>query len=1519
MSLKNITNKLIAAVIAVYMVVGNLAVTGIGLTKAVAAIYVGQETPDITIQAEATRYVQYSKEKGTGAVLQTVIQVEEDTSKAEHQAETETSIEVKAPKIKGINPGRVTITKAEKEITQQSYNQETGLLTFSYKNANTKDEFEITYVYGQDAYIADSTKMETQVEVTATRMYANNSTKSKTLTKSIEKTSNNAELVNFETVAVSDIYKGYMYCNEANKTSYDTDYTSTTNVSVLNHDVAQNIELVLATSKFIKKDNKEINTSLVEYIATNIEENQFKTLLGQDGYINFYLNGSEEEYATIRYSTPDKKGNRTYQTVYADHRENAEAGKVDYLEGTKFVTLKTSNPITEGNLVVENQKVIKASENYGEKVENIVGIREITGALRIAEISTQDSATIDLTGTIAYKLFVKELKEPATQMGLEFDNNNDFGTLDNNNEVTVTIKLNDTNSSCKLFKAGTLELTLPKNSNSTIISASILQPNGLTLSNSKIENGKVVLTIGGEQKTYDTTNTMGGTTIVLKLKVDINDTVPTHKETLELRYTPNNSTTVGITKEVIISSLGDVLMLSRVNNYHNADTLMTYDSSLKTAEVEVAQNSKIATATIDIVNNKEDINNAELIGKLGYSDANLVSTFITRLNNQVTTTQGSVTYSEDGNTWNSDYSKAKYFKVSLGKFQSGKHAKVTLQYIIPEKLGYNEESYIQYQLLNKDTNGVLGTNNIEFLTEKKEIKTEESIIIDGLSPERIGNLDVYQYVKYGAKNLSSKDDVYEGSILTYGMIVKNITNMPLNNITLVGSVPAGTKLIKLRKNAYELEDAWEIDNLTKEVKAENITLEAGKTYKLEYQVIVDDITSNYNKIVEKNSIFINNELQKEYTLENGVKKGKIKTKIKLLSPDDATFAAGDDIDISLELTNTTDRQISGKLDTILSGYSDVENIEYNAFRYNSETDEMDEIEIDNNNITLYANEKLYLMIVVQTREIEDINTLSDIFTVHTEFTTGNETYRSNAISRVLHQTNSNISVELSGSKDNKVLDTESTVKNKDEIVYTIKVRNVGKIDLPEVNILDELPSGIYASKISYTQYVEPDEGENTTTRNIEEDLGETGKIQLAEYIPAGSTLTIYLTCNINTTDEVTELENLVKVKASDSSAEIASNSIKYYIDWNYGEDPTDTPMDEQIKPSNPGNQNETENPNPMPSENTTHSISGLAWLDGNKNGQREENETLLSGIKVTLVDMSTGTTVKDEQGNVLAIATDENGKYTFNNLTQGTYIVAFEFDTNQYAVTTYQKTEVDTTSNSDAIMNKITIDGTDKKAGVTNNIQITNQDVENIDIGLIENATFDLSLDKQIKKVEVINAQGTKTIEYENKNFAKVDLVAKYMNNTDVIVTYQFIIKNNGDITGYVDELKDNLPSGLEFNSELNKDWYKGNDGNLYTTALNGIAIKPGEESEIELILTKKTTENTTGVFSNNAEVTKLSNIEVIQENTEAQENNKSSADMVLSIKTGSAILYIGITLGSLAVIAAGAYLIKKKIINKGI
>ena len=47
--------------------------------------------------------------------------------------------------------------------------------------------------------------------------------------------------------------------------------------------------------------------------------------------------------------------------------------------------------------------------------------------------------------------------------------------------------------------------------------------------------------------------------------------------------------------------------------------------------------------------------------------------------------------------------------------------------------------------------------------------------------------------------------------------------------------------------------------------------------------------------------------------------------------------------------------------------------------------------------------------------------------------------------------------------------------------------------------------------------------------------------------------------------------------------------------------------------------------------------------------------------------------------------------------------------------------------------------------------------------------------------------------------------------------------------------------------------------------------------------------------------------------------NNTSKADIIISIKTGQAYLYITLTITSIAMLAIGIYFIKKKILDKKI
>ena len=129
----------------------------------------------------------------------------------------------------------------------------------------------------------------------------------------------------------------------------------------------------------------------------------------------------------------------------------------------------------------------------------------------------------------------------------------------------------------------------------------------------------------------------------------------------------------------------------------------------------------------------------------------------------------------------------------------------------------------------------------------------------------------------------------------------------------------------------------------------------------------------------------------------------------------------------------------------------------------------------------------------------------------------------------------------------------------------------------------------------------------------------------------------------------------------------------------------------------------------------------------------------------------------------------------------------------------------------------------------------------------------------------------------------------------------------------------DYLPKELKFNSDLNPTWYAGNDGYLYNTELAEQAINPGETREINLVLTKQISDSSSVIINNLAEVYDDYNelgIKDIDSNIRNQaqgEDDMGSANVLITIKTGSAVTYTCIALITLVILGAVIYVIRKK------
>jgi len=463
--------------------------------------------------------------------------------------------------------------------------------------------------------------------------------------------------------------------------------------------------------------------------------------------------------------------------------------------------------------------------------------------------------------------------------------------------------------------------------------------------------------------------------------------------------------------------------------------------------------------------------------------------------------------------------------------------------------------------------------------------------------------------------------------------------------------------------------------------------------------------------------------------------------------------------------------------------------------------------------------------------------------------------------------------------------TSEYIKEGDKIEYTLQVKNNGDTNAI-INILDELPESVRFASGYYS------------INNKQIDLNEVRSQTIEELdilLKANSSINFYITV------EAEELEEDVNRLEVNNFIRITGENIDITTE------PVTTIIKREVQPTDPTNPTDPSN-----EEQDKYSIRGKIWIDSNKNGRKEEEEQLLEGIVVKLVN-SKNEIEKETK-------TNSEGKYEFNELTPGKYIAMFEYDSKLYSVTDYRKEGVLDNLNSDA--KATTVGG--KKVAITDVIQISDSSVNNIDLGLTKNSIFDLKLDKYIDSITVQNDQGTTTNEYTNTNFAKAEIPARQIASSNVILKYSIAVTNEGDVPGYVRQIVDYLPQDLKFSSELNKDWYINTDGSLYSASLANQIINPGETKRLDLILTKKMNENNTGLIINNAEIAESYNEQGIfdYDSTEANKNqnedDNSTASVIIGVKTGGAVLYLTITIICIGIMAIGIYIINKKVI-KGI
>ena len=503
-------------------------------------------------------------------------------------------------------------------------------------------------------------------------------------------------------------------------------------------------------------------------------------------------------------------------------------------------------------------------------------------------------------------------------------------------------------------------------------------------------------------------------------------------------------------------------------------------------------------------------------------------------------------------------------------------------------------------------------------------------------------------------------------------------------------------------------------------------------------------------------------------------------------------------------------------------------------------------------------------------------------------------------------------------------DTDKTLNPEDYITYNITIKNISESEQEYVALEDTLSENVMLDEVTRNEIkleeaTEDDDSNADTVKyrmvsRNEDNIPNTIKIE-EETIKAGETINYTIKVkikNIYNQGSIAQILNKTEVIHEDKTVlSIETRHTAKTAEYEEPENNNDDNDDNNDSEDNTDDNNTDE-------DSKSYVISGTAWIDSNEDGKIDSNERKLSGVNVKLLNAETNEYVKDEKNKMIGTTTNEEGFYALNNVPKGEYLVVFEYDTKLYKTTEVIKDETNT---SKAIEKDLTIDNNTQKYGVTEKINL-NKDATGINIGLIEKEKYDMQLDKYVSKITVQNSKTT-TTNYENEKLAKQEIKAKEINSSIVIVEYTIKITNNGDVAGYVKKIADYLSSDYEFKADLNKDWYKEGN-NVYSTSLADKKINPGESKEIKLTVVKHMNNSNMGLITNTAEIVDSYNEEGLKDynstegNKAEGENDMSSANVIIAVKTGEIIVrntLIVITIGMFAILII--MIIKKRKENR--
>lgn len=453
------------------------------------------------------------------------------------------------------------------------------------------------------------------------------------------------------------------------------------------------------------------------------------------------------------------------------------------------------------------------------------------------------------------------------------------------------------------------------------------------------------------------------------------------------------------------------------------------------------------------------------------------------------------------------------------------------------------------------------------------------------------------------------------------------------------------------------------------------------------------------------------------------------------------------------------------------------------------------------------------------------------------------------------------------------------IKEGETVEYKIRFKNNGESHLI-VNVrLSDMPN-MNIQRMETTNLMT---GENTSCAAVSLS-GEQDFIQL----DPGEVVEMYIIAQAKATTENTINTMYATIQASKNKSNIAEtarivNTIKA------------SEIKESSNSQVPSTEPDAVQDEPEVQAQISNTVKGVAWIDRNENGVKDENETILKGVQAILIDTTTSKEIARD-------ITNNKGEYEFDNVDDGKYVVEFKYNLSKFDVTNYKNETTENKQTSSAI---VTTQGNQTTAK-TEALEVKEGKTENLNVGFVFNKTFDMSINKGITKVSVSNESGTTAYEFNNNSMAKVEIDGKLFKNSMILVEYEIAVTNMGETEGYAKVISDEIPEGMEFSSELNPNWYDGKDGTLYCEALMNKNIQPGETATVKLILVKEMTEDKVTTVTNSVKLEETFNEYLIEDKN--KNNNTSEATLIVSLTTGQRSQYMWLIITVIAILGIGIF-----------